>query len=91
MTLTVEIPDKVVKHAQQVGRPVEDLVTQAIDQIAETSPTEDRRGPPPEGFMWLGRAIRTREEAAASIRDIASRSTLGGLKVRDLIEEERRY
>ncbi len=82
MTLTVDIPEKVVQQAAKLGVPVEKLVSQAIDEIGEE--------PLPPGFVRLGTPRGTAKEAAASIREIASRHTLGGLNIKDLIEEGRR-
>ncbi len=85
MELTIDIPERVVERAAALGLPVGTLISQALDQIAEE--------PIPEGFVRLGNSPSTpegRARAAASIREIASRHTLGGLKVTDLIKEGRR-
>jgi hypothetical protein len=82
MMLTVDIPEKVVQQAAKLGMPVDQLVSQAIDKIGEE--------PVPPGFVRLGTPTRTPAEAAASIREIASRHTLGGLNIKELIEEGRR-
>jgi hypothetical protein len=82
MTLTVDIPGKVIQHAAETGVPVEQLVSRAIDEIAEE--------PLPPGFVRIGYSRKTPAEAGASIREIASRNTLGGLNIKDLINEGRR-
>lgn len=99
MTLTVEIPEKVVQHADAIGRPVAELVSAAIDHIVETPiPADDqpneweiRRGPPSPGFQWAGRPTMSPESVVAELKELASRSTLGGITVRELLEEDRRY
>jgi hypothetical protein len=86
MVMTIDIPEKIVKHAQQLGVPVNDLVLQAIDQIGEETQL-------PESVR-LGSSNTTqadRDAAGAAIREIASRNTLGGLKIKDLILEGRKY
>jgi len=82
MVLTIDIPEKLLARAEVLGRPVAELVSQAIDDIVE--------GPLPPGFVRLGTSTKTPAEAAADIRDIASRHTLRGIKIKDLIEEGRR-
>jgi len=92
MTLTIEIPENVVRRAELSGRPVAELVEQAVSSLdREPNEFEIRRGPPTPGFRWLGVPTMSPEEAAANMRELASRSTLGGLKIKDLIEEDRRY
>lgn len=83
MVLTIDIPEKLVAHATAVGRPVSELVSQAIGNIVDA--------PLPAGFARLGTSTKSRAEAAADIRDIAAKHTLRGIKIRDLIEEGRRY
>jgi hypothetical protein len=82
MTVTVEVPERVVERAAELGVPVDELVQQAIGRIAPE--------PLPAGFVRLGKPFATAAEAGAAIRGIASRNTLGGLKIKDLIEEGRR-
>lgn len=82
MVMTIDIPDRVVKHAAHLGVPVNDLVSQAIEQIGDE--------PLPAGFVRLGPAKHSPEEATAIIRDIASRHTLDGLSIKELIDEGRR-
>jgi hypothetical protein len=82
MEMTIEIPEKVVERAAAFGLPVSTLVSQALDQFAEE--------PIPPGFVQLGVPAMTRADATAEIREIASKHTPGGLKIKDLIEEGRR-
>jgi hypothetical protein len=97
MVMTVDIPEKLVAKAAALGMPLDEFVLRTLHD-AEDGPltvnqedhAEFYRKPLPSGFAYLGPKTRTREQAAASIREIASRSTLGGLKIKDLIEEGRR-
>lgn len=83
MVMTINVPEKIVERAAELGVPVDMLVLQAFDVIVPEAV--------PEGFTRLGTATMTRAEAGAAIREIASRHTLGGIKIKDLIEEGRRY
>jgi hypothetical protein len=82
MELTIEVPEKLIERAATLGVPVTTLVSQALDQIA--------RDPIPPGFVPLGTSALTREQATAEIREIASRHTLNGISIKELIEEGRR-
>jgi hypothetical protein len=82
MVLTIDIPEKVVERAASLGVPVDKLVAEAINGIGEE--------PLPPGFVRLGTSPLNPAQATAMIREIASRHTLGGLKIKDLIEEGRR-
>ncbi len=86
MTLTIEVPERVVAKAAELGVPVETLVSRAINGIGAE--------PIPEGFRLLRGdepAKYTPEEAGAVIREIQSRSTLGGITIKELVEGGRRY
>ena len=97
MVLTIEVPERVVERAAELGVPVETLVARAVDGIA-AEPAVDQHvagdgEPLPAGFRWLRGdepPAMTPEEATVGIRAIQSRHTLGGLKIKDLIEEGRR-
>ena len=92
MTLTIEIPENVVRRAELEGRPVAELIEEAVYTLdREPNEFEIRRGPPTPGFRWLGTPTMSPEEAGVRIRELASKSTLEGLKIKDLIEEDRRY
>lgn len=82
MVLTIDIPDKVVERAAALGLPVTTLVSQALNEIGED--------PLPEGFVRLGTSPIDPTEATRIIRELSSHYTLGGLKIKDLIEEGRR-
>jgi hypothetical protein len=82
MELTIEIPERVIKRAEELGVPVKTLVDQALNQIVEE--------PVPPGFVRLGVPTMTRAEAKAAILEIQRTHTLGGLNIKELIEEGRR-
>ena len=91
MLMTIDIPENVIKRAELSGRPVAELIEQAVYSLdREPNEFEIRRGPPTPGFRWLGTPTKSPEEAAAAIREIASKNTLGGLDIKDLINEGRR-
>ena len=81
MTLTIEVPQRVVDRATELGIPVDTLVQQAVARIGDDMV--------PAGFVRLGTSIATAAEAGAAIRAIGSRNTLGGLRIKDLIDEGR--
>jgi hypothetical protein len=61
-----------------------------IDRMLSFANNQVGEEPIPPGFVRLGVPTMTRAEAAASIREIQKNHTLGGLKIKDLIEEGRR-
>jgi hypothetical protein len=93
MELTIEIPEKLIKRAEELGLPVKTLVDQALQQIADAPRFGEAvcgDEPIPAGFVRLGVPTMTREEATASIREIQKNHTLGGLNIKELINEGRR-
>ena len=82
MELTIKIPERVIERANALGVPVNALVDQALNQIGEE--------PIPPGFVRLGVPTMTRLEAKAAILEIQRTHTLGGLNIKELIEEGRR-
>jgi len=82
MEMTIEIPEKLVARAAELGLPVRTLVDQVLNQIVEE--------PIPAGFVRLGVPTMTRAEARAAILEIQRTHTLDVLKIRDLIDEGRR-
>ena len=83
MTVTVSVPDQLAKQAAARGLSVEALVEQLAEQAAhgETEPRWVRFGPGP----------LTPEQAVDDIRELRKGATLGGVKIRDLIVEGRKY
>ena len=82
MVMTIDNPEKVIERAAALGLPVSTLVSQALEQIVEETL--------PSGFVRLGTSSKTRAEATESILEIQRTHTLGGLKIKDLIEDGRR-
>ncbi len=83
MVMTLDIPDKILQEAEARGVSVESYLQDAFADDAET-------GPMP-GFTRIAGLRGNPKAAAASIREIASRNTLGGLKIKDLVNEGRKY
>ena len=81
-TPSIEVPESVIARAATLGVPVETLVTQALEEIT--------REPILPGFVPLGKPTHTPAEAGELIRLIASRHSLGGLSIKNLINEGRR-
>ena len=93
MELTIEIPEKLIRRAEELGLPVKTLVDQVLQQIADApqfgeAVRDDE--PIPPGFVRLGVPTMTRSEAKAAILEIQRTHTLGGLNIKELIEEGRR-
>jgi hypothetical protein len=80
MVMTIDIPEKALAEARARGIDVEVLIREKFE-TAE---------PLPPGFTRLGTPKMNRDQATATIREIASRTTLGDLNIKDLIEDGRR-
>jgi hypothetical protein len=63
--------------ARQAGSSPEQILERALETLAERAPTAERK--------------KTPAEAVAHIRESRKGVTLGGLKVKDLIDEGRKY
>lgn len=59
----------------------EEVIERALETLAQN---ESHRSP-------LGPATKSPEEAVADILEIQKRNRLGGLKIKELIEEGRKY
>jgi hypothetical protein len=81
MQITVSIPDEAAAKAQALGLGVEEYLKRLV---AEDMSSSDER------FVRFGPGPYTPEEAAAGIRELRKGVTLGGLKIKDLINEGRR-
>ncbi len=77
MTITISIPDQLTQQAERRGVSVEAFVERALGDLA----FDNSR---PANMM-------TPEEAVADIRELRKGLTLGGVKIRDLINEGRKY
>lgn len=82
MTLTIDIPTKLIERAAELGMPIESFIQQALDELSQE--------PVPDGFKRLGTPNMSLEEAGATIRSIQQTHTLGGHNIKDLIDEGRR-
>jgi len=85
MQVIVDISEKIVEQAESRGLRIETYVKQIVDQAAESDPAHRY------GWTRFGTPGKAPSEAAESIRQIASRNTLGGLKIKDLIHEGHKY
>jgi len=81
MQVTVTIPDEVVLQAQARGLPIQAYVERLVEKASQIA--EPSRCPSPRK--------KTVAEAVAHIRESRKGVTLGGLKIRDLINEGRKY
>ena len=83
MTITVSVPEALARQAEAQGLSVEAYVERWAQQTAQT-----------EGQVhWVrfGPGERTPEEAGRDIRELRKGITLGGLKIKDLINEGRKH
>jgi len=83
MTITVTVPDALAEQAHAAGLSVEAYVEQLLAEKAQ----------PAETSKWtrFGPGPLTPEEAVADLREARKGVTLGGLKIKDLINEGRKY
>ncbi len=83
MTITVSVPDQLADQAQAAGLSVESYIEQILQQQAQERAVlnSTRASPGP----------LTPEQAVDDIRELRKGVSLGGLKIRDLINEGRKY
>lgn len=78
MTITVSVPDELAKRAAEQGLSVEAFLERLARQALQSNaPRQERK--------------RTPAEAVAHLREARKGVTLGGLKIKDLIAEGRKY
>ena len=89
MVMTIDVPEKIVRDAEASGISVEEQ----LQRLAQR-----QREPDLSGLIPIGRQHSSPEEAAAArrkagerMREIASRNTLGGISIKELINEGRKY
>ena len=82
MVMTVDVPEKILRDAASNGITVE----QQLLRLAQAG-----REPDLVGLVPLNPGQRDPEAAADRIQEFASRHTLGGLKIRDIVDEGRKY
>ncbi len=89
MVMTIDVPEKIVRDAQASGISVE----QQLERLAQREREPDLSGLVPVGRQYssLEEAAAARKEAGERMREIASRNTLGGLSIKELINEGRKY
>jgi hypothetical protein len=87
MEMLVEIPERVVEHAAALGVPVSEVVAQALGEIGAEPAREVE--PSHEGFVRLSSRPSDPKKGIAMIREVAARHTLGGISIKELIEEGR--
>ena len=89
MVMTIDVPEKIVRDAQASGISVEQMLQRLAQQ--EGQPDLDGLIPIGRKFDTPEEARQARERAAQSMREIASRNTLGGIRIKDLINEGRKH
>jgi hypothetical protein len=82
MQITLELPDEVAAAAQAKGLAVEVFVREIVDEKLDLQ----RRG-----LVRFGPGPYTPEQAGRNIRELSKGLTLGGIKIKDLINEGRKY
>lgn len=82
MTITVSIPDQLASRAVQSGMSVEKYVEKLLASV----PYEAE-----QPFVRFGPGPLTPEQAADDIRELRKGVTLGGLSIKDLINEGRKF
>jgi hypothetical protein len=80
MLMTIDIPEKAVAEAESRGIAVEALIREKFEATHF-----------PPGFVQLGSPTMSPAEATARIRELQQRYTLGGITIKELIEEGRRH
>jgi post-segregation antitoxin (ccd killing protein) len=78
MTITVSVPDQLAEQAAVRGLSVEALVEQLAEQAAHGEESSQR-------------PKRTPAEAVAHLREARKGVMLGGIKIKDLVAEGRKY
>lgn len=78
MTITVRVPDELAEQAAGRGLSIEAYV----EELAQEAARSEKLSP---------RNRRTPAEAVEHLREIRKGVTLGGLKIKDLINEGRKY
>ena len=82
MQVTVNIPDEVAAQVQSRGLSLDAYVQRLVSSDAVVFK---------HGLVRLGPGPYTPEEAGRQIRELRKNNRLGGLKIKDLIEEGRRF
>ena len=83
MTITVSVPDALIRQAAAQGLSVETYVERLAAQAAQNMEFPQAAWRSPDG--------RTVQEVVAHLRQARKGVTLGGLKIKDLIHEGHKY
>lgn len=83
MRVTLDIPDRIADKAQAEGVPVEVYLRHLVEL--------DLSGVTERHAIVSGVPAMSPAEAGADILEMRKRYTLAGIKIKDLIEEGRRY
>ncbi len=86
MQIMIDVPERLAHKAEAAGLDVPSYLQRLIewdDALSETG-----EGP---RLLRFGSGSKTPAEAAADIVELQKSYTLGGIKIKDLIEEGRRY
>ena len=89
MVMTIDIPDQIIRQAEANALTVEQL----LHRMANSDHEPDLTGLVPWGVVHESpeAASEARKRAANSMCEIASRNTLGGTTIRELINEGRKH
>lgn len=85
MQVTIDIPETVAHKAEAAGLDLTSYLQRLIEKDALPYPEDSAR------FVRFGPGTKTPAEAGADILEMQKRYTLGGIKIKDLIDEGRRY
>lgn len=85
MQVTIEIPEIVAHRAEAAGLDVPTYLQRLIEKETLSEAEGDAR------FVRFGPGPLTPAEAGADILELRKNLTLGGIKIKDLVEEGRRY
>jgi hypothetical protein len=85
MQITIDIPETLAHKAEAAGVDVPTYLQRLIERDVLSESAEGTR------LVRFGPGPKTPAEAGADILEMQKRYTLGGIKIKDLIEEGRRY
>lgn len=85
MQVTIDIPEMLAHKAEAAGLDISAYLQRLIERDALLESATGTR------LIRFGPGSKTPAEAGADIIEMRKRYTLGGIKIKDLIEEGRRY
>jgi hypothetical protein len=83
MQVTLDVSERVAARAESEGVSLETFIQRAAERAATQDPELDLHRIPPGPY--------TPEEAGRNIRELRKKNLLGGLKIKDLIDDGRKY